>query len=281
MARTRNQRRGFGRYIRTHFPGATRFIRAADGHTVLGTWISRMLLAPNEKLVAPQMLPLKHVRLQELADAGFNCPDFRFWLRNQLRLPELEAFYKKQGSISLRTVTEENPLEETPKLPVAYDVSDWGSIAHFCGRYNRQYHTLVNEALPLRDSIYAGNIVLLDSRRYLISYFEGYGTPRDVDDKTSELNVFLRAFGVEAPNWIPESIRMLGERFEGFRPDFRPMTIEFSLYPYPVGILRQSEIFWEWRGGSTHDLYTVVASLLERGDSHELRVALPTQHAVR
>ncbi|MBI2109384.1 MAG: hypothetical protein HYT93_04425 [Parcubacteria group bacterium] len=272
MKQTRNQRRAFGRFINKHFKSATRIIRVADGHAIIGSWLARLLLRKSSNYSLERMLPLKHLRLQELAHAGFNCADFRFWLRNELSVEELTVFFARHGRISLRNFTEEDPLKETPKLPVAYDVDSIDTVLRFCNKHNENYHTLVNEALPLKDSLLAGNIVLLDNARYLVSYFKGYGTPRDVDEKTSELHVFLRRFGSRAPDWAPESLRLLGDQLASFRSDFRPMTIEFSLYPYPVGVLKRSEVLWEWRGGSTHDLYTVIASLLEKGDSHELKM---------
>lgn len=221
-----------------------------------------------------QLLPLKHLRLQELADSGFNCPDFRFWLRGTLNIAELREFLKIHKKISLRNFTEENVLAETPKLPVAYGKNDWNFIEEFCGRNNTQYHTLVNQFLPPDESLLAGNIILLDDTRYAVSCFEGPGTPRDVDDKVSELKVCQRKFNEPPPKWVPETLKNLVSKLKTFRPDFRPMTIEFSIYPYAVGMLSRPEILWEWRGGSAHDLYTVISRLLENADSHELTLAL-------
>ena len=274
MRRTRHERQAFGRRLRGLGTNLFNLFRAADSPSPLRNWLGQMLLK-NAAATSEQLLPLKHVRLQELADAGFNCADFRFWPKNKLDVAELREFWQKQGRISLRNFREETALEQTPKLPVAYDRSDWSAILDFCRRYNREYHTLVNEALPLKDSLYAGNIILLDEEHYVVSYFEGYGTPRDVDDKEHpELKVYVRKFGVAVPSWAPELFAELAAKLQSFRTCFRPMTVEFSAYPYPVGICRRQEVFWEWRGGAAHDLSAVVARLLERVESCELAFVL-------
>lgn len=272
--RSRNQRRAYGRWLRKKFGLTLKLMRSADSPSVVGSWLAK--IAGKETFLGTKalLLPPKHIRLQELADAGFNCPESRFWLRGRLDIQELAEFFDKHHRISLRNFTEETVGEETPKLPVAYDQSDWGSIVEFCRRHNRAYHTLVNRALPLGDSALAGNIIL-DAKRYFVCYFEGYGTPRDVDDKVSELRVYMRQFGSKGPQWIPE-LDILAEDLGAFHPELRPLTVEFSLYPYPVGIQNTSVIFWEWRSGSYYDLSTILMNLLEHADSHDLKMTFPS-----
>lgn len=281
MGRTRHQRKAFERLCRKL--GLSNIIKAVDAPAPFRSWLANIILRYVPRESPAMILPLKHIRLQQLADESFNVPVFHYWLRGELknRISELEDFWKKHGRISLRNVTEEKILDQTPKLPVKYDQSDWDSISDFCLRHNEQYHTLVNEALPLRDSLMAGNIILLDSERYVVSYFEGYGTPRDVDDKpSSELKIYLCSSRDQAPGWAPRQLEELVPRLQMFRTDFRPITFEFSRYPYPVGLLQGQEVFWEWRSGSAHDLYTVVARMLERADSHELIFQLPAEDPI-
>lgn len=273
MTQTRHQRKAFGRLFRK-LGGATKIISAVDAPSSFRSWLANILLRDISTEPPAQILPLKHVRLQQLADARINTPSFRYWLRGELNPAELKAFLRSHGRISLRNVREERLLEETPKLPVEYDKSDWDFIIDFCSKHNRQYHTLVNEALPLSDSLMAGNIILLGSGKYIVSYFEGYGTPRDVDDKSSaELKVYLRPFDTEGPIWAPRIFEGLVAQLQATHLNFSPIepkTFEFSIYKYDVGLLQRPEIFWEWRSGSAHDLYTVVARMLERVDSHEM-----------
>ncbi|MEY4722737.1 MAG: hypothetical protein RLZZ324_250 [Candidatus Parcubacteria bacterium] len=281
MTRTRNQRRAFGRFIMKHFPEGWRLTRFADGHAVIGNWLSRAFVGTPPVAPQPQHLPLKHTRLADLEHAGFNVADHRAWLRGELDEPALEAFLRQHGSISLRNFREETPGEPTPKLPVEYEQTDWHHVREFCREYNRQYHTLVNQALPLGESLYAGNVILMDDARYVVSYFQGYGTPRDVDaTPNGKLNVFMRSFG-DAPPHVPEGLRDIGERFKTFLPQHRPMTIEFSIYPHAVGRLRRPEIFWEWRGGSTQDLHTVIARLLDRVSAYDVALHVPALNKSR
>ncbi len=279
MKRTRHQRKAFGRLFQK-LGSVTDIIRAADAPSFFRSWLGHILLKNISQKPQMQILPLKHTRLEQLAEAGFNCPDFCYWLRGELNPLELKDFLEKYGRISLRNVTEERLLEQTPKLPVEYDQNDWDFISDFCSKYNRQYHTLVNEALPLKDSLIAGNIILLDPERYVVSYFEGYGTPRDVDDKgSSELKVYLRPFNTPVPEWAPKKLEELVAQLQTSHLNFSPITpktFEFSIYPYPVGLQQRPEVFWEWRSGSTHDLYTIIARMLERADSHELIFHLPS-----
>lgn len=274
MRTTRHQRQAFGRLLRK-LGSAAMIIRAADAPSSLRSRLGRVLLRKIPEEPQRQMLPLKHVRLQQLYEAGLNCPPFRFWLRGELNPEELQEFLRMHGRISLRNFTEERILDPTPELPVAYDRSDWNFILDFCRRYNRQYHTLVNEALPLSDSLLAGNVIVLDAERYMVAYFEGYGTPRDVSAKvSSELKVYLRPFDAPAPQGVPQQIEEIVAKVRAFRPDFRPITFEFSIYPRPVGLRGTPEIFWEWRSGSAHDLYAVISRLMERVDAHELTFQL-------
>ncbi len=276
MVRTRHQRKTLARLIEKF--GINNIFRAIDGPSGFRKRLVEVLMKDPYSKPQKQILPLKHIRLQELLDAGINCPPFLYWLRGEIKIGELKDFWKKHGRISLRTVTEEINLQPTPKLPVAYDKSDWGFITGFCIEHNIKYHTLVNAALPLEDSLLAGNIILLDPDHYIVSYFEGYGTPRDVDDKDfSELKVYLRSFGNLVPAWAPPQIDEIIGKLKEFKPDFRPITFEFSIYPYPVGVLKRHEVFWEWRSGCAHDLYTIVTRMLERVDSHELTLRIPRQ----
>lgn len=272
MKETRHKRQAFGRRLHKE-RGALRLVCPVEIPSATRNRCGAVLLKEVTGNQQAQILPLKHRRLQELAEAGFNCPDSQFWLRGQLNTTELREFFKRYGRISLRNFTEENALAETPKLPVAYGRNDWGFIEEFCERNNALYHTLVNQFLPPDESLVAGNIILLDSKRYAVSCFEGSGTPRDVDDKISELKVYQRNFVDSPPTWVPRTLEELVAQLRKFHPNFRPMTVEFSIYPYAVGMRARPDILWEWRGGSAHDLYTVVCRLLEN-TAHDLTLAL-------
>lgn len=273
MTRTRNQRRAFGRIIQRL--GVGHIMCAIDGAPRVGSWLGRIMQRIPDEAPQRQLLPLKHIRLRELANQGFNYVDFRFWLRNTLNISELKEFFETHGSISLRTFTEERLDQETPKLPVAYSMRDWDSILEFCVRNNHQYHTLVNQSLPLEHSLLAGRIVI-DGKWVSLDAFEGYGTPRDADERISRLKVHQGTFGDPMSDWVPQELAEVAVRLRDFQP-ILPVTFEYSLYPYPIGVRKTPIVLWEWRGGSAYDLRAMISRLLlkTRDARHSVVIEIP------
>lgn len=236
-----------------------------------------MVGRPARKLT--QRFPLKHERLAQLARAGFNVADYRAWPCGQLNTEELRDFFGEYKTLSLRNFIAETgrPDDPSPRLPFLKEQGDWEAILKFCGETNVFYHTLVNEAIPADDALYAGNVVLLDPDRYVISYAVG-GTPRDVDEKleswSPDVRMFMRTRGAKPSDNVPAELHAVGEMALSFLPALRPITMEFNVYPYSVGMLSQNEVFWEYRGGTTHDLFCMVERMLESASSSNLRVQM-------
>lgn len=257
MGKSRCDRSALGRRLRQLRGSTIHTVGAGDNPeavNLLGGPLIRRTSVKRPSELETQVLPLKNVRLKQLVDARFNCPDFLSFLRGELNVVEnvakLKEFWKKHGRITLRNFKEERLLDPTPKLPVAYDKSEWTFILAYCKTNNQQYHTLVNEALPLSDSRIAGNILLCDEENHAVSYFEGHGTPRYIDEgRAVELKGYRQRFGGKTPQWVPQEIEELVAQLREFRPDFRPMIVEFSIYPYAVGTCKRREILWEWRSG--------------------------------
>lgn len=206
--------------------------------------------------------PLKHVRLQELSSAGFNVADFICFEPNTLkqRQDELRAFLQKHGRISCRNFHADE--SKYFKCPVLYDQDDIEAILAFCLANNEgkneagmAYYTLCNQALTLSDSIYAGNILIRSDREYAIEFFKGKGTPRDLESKNcDEIVYFERQFGKPMPSDIPAEIQSFRHSLRHFTEtlEIKPVIIEFSIYPYPVGRKGTRAICWEWRQGWLH-----------------------------
>ena len=206
--------------------------------------------------------PLKNVRLQQLSDAGFNVADFICFEPHVLKhgRGELETFLKKHGRISCRHFHADE--SKYFKCPVLYDQSDIESVLAFCLANNEggneakvAYYTLCNQALTLSDSIYAGNILIRSDREYAIEFFKGKGTPRDLEAKNAdEIVYFEREFGKPMPSNVPGEIQLLRTSLNRFAEtlEIRPVIIEFSIYPYPVGRNQSHAICWEWRQGWLH-----------------------------
>lgn len=206
--------------------------------------------------------PLKHIRLQQLDEAGFNVADFICFPPKELDPVKLREFfdrYSEPNGISLRHFHE----DETRffKCPVKYEVKDWDTVLRFCQEHNQQFYTLVNQAYPLSDSMYAGAIWLLNSLEYVVEYFEGPGSPRDIEGKS--LKFFKHQVGMPLPADTPAALTRLAARFRDFIPDERPIVIEFNIYPYPVGRRQEHAIVWEWRQGILHETAEIVMALVE------------------
>ena len=207
-----------------------------------------------------QNYPLKHLRLEELHQAGFNVADFICFPPGTLRgrEEELRAFLAKHGKISCRHFHGDE--RHHFKCPVKYDQTDFDTILTFClanneGRNEAKtaFYTLCNEAISLQESVCAGNILILDARNYFVEYFNGPGTPRDIEHKgADELKVYTRSFGSPSQGPPPPDIvKELAYLASKFKP-VGPYILEFSLYPYPIGKNQTEIIVWEWRLGWLH-----------------------------
>jgi len=215
--------------------------------------------------VPNEIYPIKHKRLQQLHEAGFNIADFICFPPRTLagRTEELRAFLVKHGKISCRHFHEDEKRHF--KCPVLYDQTDIDAVLAFCLEHNQIYYTLCNEAICLKDSVCAGNVLILDERNYFIEYFFGQGTPRDIETKNAdELKVYTRAFGVPPSGDEPlEIIKRLAFEASKFHPIRGPYIIEFSVYPYPIGINQTTVVVWEWRLGWLHYQLQANKSLIE------------------
>jgi len=204
--------------------------------------------------------PLKHVRLEQLHNAGFNVADFICFSPGTLKYhvykeeyQRLRAFLAKHGRISCRHFHENESRHF--KCPVLYDESDFEKILAFCLEHNQNYFTLCNEAIDPTKSLCAGNILVFNGTTYFVEYFYGPGTPRDVESKgPAGLKTYGKVIGEPAEGDKPpaEVMRMVAEARK-FRPlDNKAYILEFSLYSYPIGRQKTNIICWEWRWGWLH-----------------------------
>lgn len=206
--------------------------------------------------------PLKHARLEQLHQAGFNVADFICFPPRTLRghEDELKAFLTKHGTISCRHFHENEKVHF--KCPVKYEQTDFETILAFCLANNEgnneaktPFYTLCNEAINLKESICAGNILVLNEQAYWIEYFYGPGTPRDIESKgPDELKTYGKTVGQPTEGDKPpdDVLRMAlnARKFQAL--DNKAYILEFSLYPYPIGRNQTNIICWEWRWGWLH-----------------------------
>jgi len=215
-----------------------------------------------------ELYPHKHVRLQQLYEAGFNVADFVCFPPGTLkdRIEELQKFLTKHSRISCRHFHQDE--KKYFKCPVKYAQSNFDTILAFCLKHNETFFTLCNEAINLQDSLCAGNILTLDSRNYFVEYFYGPGTPRDIESKgANELKVYTRSFGAPAQGpEPPDIIKQIAFLASKFKPVPGPYILEFSLYPYPIGKNQTEIIIWEWRLGWLHYQLQANKFLLEENE---------------
>ncbi len=233
--------------------------------------------------MSSQEYPLKHVRLTQLSGAGFNVADFICFPPNTLRgrEEELRTFLVKHGTISCRHFHENEKVHF--KCPVKYEQTDLDTILAFCLANNEgeneaktPFYTLCNEAINLKDSICAGNILVLNEQAYFIEYFLGPGTPRDIETKgPDELKTYGKTVGQPAEGEKPpEEILRMAMNARKFKAlDNKAYILEFSLYPYPIGRDQTEVICWEWRWGWLHYQLQANRYLLDQLKKRDQKIA--------
>lgn len=270
---TSSRHRQIRRRIREKtWPEIGRIFQAGDHINFFRYWLANLISPPVlSRDLLP--LPLKSTRLDQLCNAGLNCAPYQYWMRGELDEHELRNFLRQYNKVSFRTFTEEKYGADSPKLPVEYGISNWERLQDLCRINNHNYHILINQFLPL-DCIYAGNIIL-EKDHFIFSSLRGFGTPRMADEQGAKLEVFRRRFDEPVPEWAPGFLSTLKEQFRSIVPTLRPITLEFSYFPYAVGLLQKQEVFWEWRGGSVHDLARISQYLLsQQAKSYEATIQL-------
>jgi hypothetical protein len=180
--------------------------------------------------------PLKVRRLEQLDELGLNVADFICFPPKQLKVSELKDFCAAHESVSCRTFAAEE--DKDFKTPVKYEINNFEEVIAFAKQHNEKYFVLVNEAIPLKDSLFAGNLMFNSPEDFLCEYFRGEGTPRDLENR----RVFraIRRDDIAQP-WLGQLLELVN------RFPFRPAIFEFSVYPYAIGRRQNRIIFWEWR----------------------------------
>lgn len=257
------RRQARDRFYRKNYKELYRLLKASETPGAIRNELAGIFSQLNEVEAIVEM-PLKHIRIQQCAEAGLNVPPYLYWLRGQFKESELVKFMDIHPRVSWRNYTEEKYGEPSPQLPVDYGLT-LNVLKDRCFPYNQLYHTLVHPFLPLDQSLYSGNIILMNRENYMASLIKGFGTPRSADQPDRETLVFKTKLGAPIPDWAPPSLVDMSEQLRNFMPEKRPITLEVSFYPKPIGT-----VFWEWRGGSAHDLYTIASRYIEKANSFEL-----------
>jgi len=211
--------------------------------------------------------PLKHARLKQLYDAGFNIADFVCFAPGKLDPVRLKKFfdkYKDKHGVSLRHFHQDE--KRYWKCPVLFEVKDWKTALRFCQEHNKLFYSLINEGMPRTEALYAGNFLLIDDSIFVIEWGKG-GSPRDLEDKTP--NTITGRMREPLPANTPLEFRPLPYLFSNFLPENRPIIIEFNIYPYAVGLRKNNLVVWEWRRGFNHETWEIAEELIQ--ENRELK----------
>ena len=102
---------------------------------------------------------------------------------------------------------------------------------------------LISKGINPQDSILSGKY-LKDVGGDFLDYVLGPSTGRDIDrDIPKTWNVSLEVKPTDLP---PREVVELLATVLGLRQNFQtPFVVEFSVYPYPIGKLNRTLIFWE------------------------------------
>lgn len=195
------------------------------------------------------MYPTKDVRIRQLLDAGLNIVDFIHFGIGKYDKHLARTFFNKYGSVSTRTFSDDESQEFA--TPVEYEWDKFDDAERFCIEQNKVYHILMNQALKRIESVLWGNILWYDLSRFTIEFSYDPGTPRDIETKSSEN---LRIINGDVSEYVSleskdRKVLEVVDRTSMFMTTVRPIVIEFQLYPYSVGILKDKWVFWEWRSG--------------------------------
>jgi len=212
--------------------------------------------------------PLKHIRLKQLLEKNLNIVDFIHFDPNAFDIASALAFFSRYKIVSVRHFHSDE--SKFFKCPVKYEIKDFKVLEKFVRKHNKKFHTLINQTLQLKDSVFCGNILWYAPTHFVVLHGSGPITPRDITDVVDEKFLFEYFYGTGTPRDLekknrdeilieegsifrfrPRESRLnkIVDQTYGFLSYFRPLIIEFSWYPYPVGILQDNVVYWEWRRG--------------------------------
>ena len=181
---------------------------------------------------------------------GLNIVDFIHFAPGEFNASRAREFFKAYGRVSARTFSSFE--HEVFCGPIKYEMERFEDVEKFCTQNNRDYHILVNEAIPVKDALITGKIMWLDDLRYHIDYFLGRGTARDVENRGGDLvaveGVASRHEPLSSDAPTNTALLALVEKTRQV-PEFLgtdSILLEFQIYPYRIGRRKEKLIFWEW-----------------------------------
>jgi hypothetical protein len=177
--------------------------------------------------------------LKELEMLGLNTPEFLCEIRRwkEDRLEQWNDFYSvANGKISVRT--ERDGETSCPFLP---NITLRRAAVELPKLLKQDYRILIFRGIDPKDAAFRGNYAFLPDGSFVMEWKSGPGTVRDLETElhhSSSDKHRLPAFVKDAIYW---PMRMRQDHIK------KGSIIEWSLYPYDVGRLKQKAIHWEIR----------------------------------
>jgi hypothetical protein len=194
--------------------------------------------------------PTKEKRLEQLDALGLNIADFIHFARGEFVEDKAREFFEKcDECVSGRTFSDDEYGKHMG--PVKYEMSEFEQVKAFCMENTGRYHILINQAIAVKDAFITGKILWKDGLHYCIDYFYGAGTPRDIENMGGDLKVAegTARYGplsddASANIELRKVVNKTQDVTEFLRVE--QVTLEFQIYPYPVGKRDDNVVFWEW-----------------------------------
>lgn len=182
-------------------------------------------------------------RIEVLSLHGFNVPLYKAVKSIQ----DLKDFIKEHElqRVSIRTyAANEQSGFKCPHLPNRPSAEAIEEVKKLLD-YSNKYQIMVSEGIDPACALFRGNAVFSQfpptySNEFIIEYLEGPGTVRDLESNPAVKHIQGKLYQIPHPE-----VREVAQAL--YASGVKDVLFEWSVYNYPLGVLRRPLIFWEFR----------------------------------
>ena len=192
--------------------------------------------------------------LQKLINLGVNTPNFEILTTGEEVMEFIKRGEKTRrlDAFSIRTDNKKGQaLYKKWGLPF-FPNKPWGEIVDILNKellplIDEKIDIIVAEGINPKDSLISGRYLRNPKEGDILDYIRGPSTGRDVDRGSPESWIPTSSYKKELPLHIQgQFMRVSNYARNSFPRAFKTsFVIEFSVYPYPIGRLKDKLIFWE------------------------------------
>ena len=181
--------------------------------------------------------------LDFLKNMGFNTIDYQICRKEAEVVDFLKARKMDRVGFSIRTQKDGEDNKSNFKYPFYLGIKNEEQFAKISGELLKEGYTLiVSKTLDPEETVCKGTAVINSPENVLVEYITGPGTVRQLEEETpSQSNLYIFD-SVRSPAWLREIFFFMVEKLCK-----ENIIVEWSYYPYPVGLLKQQLILWELR----------------------------------